>query len=73
MTEISLQTFKIIMIFVIFGLTLFGILPLKVPAIKKSEQGLSYLNCFSAGMFLAIAVIHMLPESVEDYNEWTEK
>lgn len=73
MSELSVQNFKIIMIFVIFSLTLFGILPLKVPAIKKSESGLSYLNCFSAGMFLAIAVIHMLPESVEDYDEWAKQ
>ena len=31
---------------------------------------LSYLNCFSAGMFLAIALIHMMPESVEAHREW---
>jgi len=61
------------MIFVIFCVTLTGILPLKVPAIKKSEAGLSYLNCFSAGMFLSIALIHMLPESVEEYTEWAEE
>lgn len=70
MTELSVRDLKIIMIFAIFILTLFGILPLKIPAIKKSESGLSYLNCFSAGMFLAIALIHMLPESVLEYNEW---
>jgi solute carrier family 39 (zinc transporter), member 1/2/3 len=41
-----------------------------IPKLKKSEAMLSYLNCFSAGMFLAIALIHMMPESVEQHREW---
>ena len=73
MTSISVQNFKIIMIFVIFIVTLSGVLPLKISCIRKSEAGLSYLNCFSAGMFLTIALIHMLPESVEEYDKWTKK
>lgn len=58
------------MIFAIFTVSLVGMLPFKIPQIKKSEAGLSYLNCFSAGMFLAIALIHMMPESVEEYEVW---
>lgn len=68
--NISVQNFKIIMVFVMFLISLLGILPLRIPAITKSEARLSYLNCFSAGMFMAIALIHMLPESVEDYEKW---
>lgn len=61
------------MIFVIFTLTLTGILPIKFKALKKSESALSYLNCFSAGMFLAIALIHMMPEAVESYDEYSKE
>jgi zinc transporter 1/2/3 len=70
---ISVQSFKIILIFVIFFVTLSGILPYRIPSIKKSESTLSYLNCFSAGMFLAIALIHMMPEAVEEHAEWAEE
>ena len=64
---IAIRDFKIVMIFVMFSVSLSGILPLKIEAIKKSEARLSYLNCFSAGMFLAIALIHMMPKSVNDF------
>jgi zinc transporter ZupT len=60
------------MIFAIFILTLAGIIPILVKACKKSASALSYLNCFSAGMFLSIALIHMMPEAVEEYAEYSE-
>ena len=30
------------------------------------------MNCFAAGMFLSIALMHMLPESVEMFFAWAE-
>ena len=71
--SLSVKELKVIMIFVIFVVSLAGILPLKIKAINNSESGLSYLNCFSAGMFLAIALIHMMPESVSEYKDYTDE
>lgn len=30
-------------------------------------------NAFSGGLFLAIALVHILPEIVKDYNEWVKE
>lgn len=64
------QSFKIGMIFVMLIINLAGLLPSLTPCIRKNEALLSYINCFSAGIFLALALVHMLPESVVAYNEW---
>ena len=50
-----------------------GLLPLKVPAFRQNQAFLSYLNCFSAGIFLGMALLHMLPESAEIFAEWSQK
>jgi solute carrier family 39 (zinc transporter), member 1/2/3 len=60
------------MIFVMTLACSSGLLPLHVPSIAKNRAFLSYLNCLSAGIFLGMALIHMLPESVEIYGEWAE-
>ena len=72
MGHISVKDLKIIIIFTMLFISMAGILPTKLPLFKKSETALSYLNCFSAGMFLAIAFVHMLPEAVEQHEEFIE-
>lgn len=47
----------------------FGILPLKIPTFRTNPKLLSYSNCFAAGLFLAIGIIHILPEAVESFEE----
>lgn len=47
----------------------FGILPLKIPSFRTNPKLLSYSNCFAAGLFLAIGIIHILPEAVEAFEE----
>jgi zinc transporter 1/2/3 len=32
---------------------------------------MSMANSFSGGLFLAIALVHILPEAVDDYKEWS--
>lgn len=71
--ELSVRDLKIILIFVMFIVTFAGVLPVRIPCIMESEAMLSYLNCFAAGMFLAIALIHMMPEAVEQHREWAEQ
>ena len=70
--EPNVKTFKIIMLFVIFLCSISGILPKLVPAVAHSKNALSFLNCFSAGIFLGMALIHIIPEGVELYAEWAE-
>lgn len=62
---ISLKGLKIIWMVVILAISCLWILPMKIEIISKSHAVMSYLNCFAAGMFLSIAFVHMLPESVE--------
>jgi len=70
--EPNVKTFKIIMLFVIWICALSGIIPKLVPALARSKITLSFLNCFSAGIFLGMALIHIIPEAVELYEEWAE-
>ena len=67
---ISMDAFKIIIFFAMFFCCGFGILPKVWPTCNKSETALSLLNCFSAGLFLGMAIIHMFPEAVEIYQAW---
>ena len=49
-----------------------GVIPAKVERCKQSPTFLGLANAFSGGLFLAIALIHILPEVVNEYNEWAE-
>jgi len=69
----EVRTFKICMLFVMAGICFMGVIPYKVACCRKNESVLSYLNCFSAGIFLAMALIGLLPESVEEYLDWAEE
>ena len=64
--------FKMIMTVVMILVCCSGILPLKIPKLANSEWFLSYLNCFASGIFLSMALVHMMPEAVEIYSEWAE-
>lgn len=47
--------------FIVLGLV-FGLLPIFVESCRKNERILSFLNAFSAGIFLSVAMIHMLAD-----------
>jgi zinc transporter ZupT len=64
---------KIVFIFVIFGIALgFGVLPAKVKSCGRNPKFMSMANAFSGGLFLAIALIHILPDVINDYTEYLE-
>ena len=44
---------------------IFGILPLKIPTFRTNKRLLSFSNCFAGGLFIAIGLIHILPEAHE--------
>lgn len=67
---LGLVGIKVIFIFVILLISSASILPLRLKKAQTHENTLSYMNCFAAGMFVSIALIHMLPESVEMFYAW---
>lgn len=64
---------KIAFIFAIFGIALlFGILPAKIKSCGRNPRFMSMANAFSGGLFLAIALVHILPDVVHDYDDYIE-
>ncbi len=70
---ISVDGFKWIMLVCMLLCVGFGILPKLWDRCGKNEEALSYLNCFSAGLFMAMSIVHMMPESAEIYMGWAKK
>ena len=65
------QTVQIIFIFVSFAEALaFGLIPVKCKAFKESPRALGIANAFAGGTFIAIALLHIMPEQVASYAEW---
>ena len=59
----TVRILKIVFIFIIFGVALVaGVLPAKVQSCGKNKKFMSMANAFSGGLFLAIALVHVLPE-----------
>lgn len=64
-----LTTLKIIFIFVIYIIAFVsGIVPAYYKRCKESQKFISLANSFAGGVFLAIAMVHVLPEAVENYD-----
>jgi len=71
---------KVITLALTFIMTLtFGLLPIKLISIirpsnsrncnkQRAEKILSYLNCFSGGVFLAVTLLHLLPDVRHDFQ-----
>lgn len=61
----SLIGVKVLFMFLILIAGLMGLLPIRIARLKPNSPILGYTNCATAGLFLCIAVLHMLPESAE--------
>lgn len=62
------QELKIVFIFLIFGLTVgAGVIPSKFKNHTNSQHLLGIANTFSGGVFLAIAFVHIIPETASSY------
>ena len=48
---------------------LFGLAPIKIAGCKKNDKILGIANSFSGGVFLAIAFVHILPETSDIYYD----
>ena len=69
---IDVDTFKIIVLVCMIVCVAFGLIPKLWGKCRDSENTLSLLNCFSAGIFLGMSLIHMMPESNEIYLIWAK-
>jgi len=67
---IDIDLFKIIILFAMILCITFGIIPKLWGACRDNEEILSMLNCFSAGLFMGMSLVHMMPEAVEMYQTW---
>ena len=50
-------------------MVVFGLLPIFHSQFKTNSRMLSYCNCFCGGLFLAIGLVHILPEAHEMLDE----
>ena len=46
-----------------------GIIPVKCKVIKDNPRILGIGNAFAGGIFIAIALMHIMPEQVENYEQ----
>mmetsp|Transcript_217 Transcript_217/g.203 ORF Transcript_217/g.203 Transcript_217/m.203 type:complete len:166 (-) Transcript_217:718-1215(-) len=73
MADGGLIAIKIVFIVLIFVMAFVsGILPTIIPWCKKSADVLGIANAFSGGVFLAIAFLHILPETIHEFDEFME-
>ena len=50
-----------------------GMLPVKCQSCRNSMKMLGLANAFSGGVFIAIALLHIMPESVEMWESLMKK
>jgi len=53
------------MIVILFFIVYLGLIPAYSKFFRSSKVILTLMNCFAGGVFLAMAFIHILPESAE--------
>ena len=71
--EMNIVTFKIVLLFVMIACCFTALIPKAVPGCGQNETILSLLNCFSAGIFLSMSLVHIMPEAVEIFGIYTSK
>ena len=65
---------KLVFMAVVFLLAaIAGALPVKVACCKNSQVFLGLANSFSGGLFLAIALLHILPDVSAQYQAYLEQ
>ena len=69
----AITKLKIGYVFVILLINFTGMLPIRWKLFRANPTFLSILNSFAGGVFLAMAFVHILPESVETYVNYMYK
>ena len=66
--QATTDSLKYAFILLIFLLTiLFGLAPMQMKSCRENAKILGVMNTFSGGVFLAIAFVHILPETANLY------
>jgi zinc transporter 1/2/3 len=69
-SNIKIIILKIISFIIIFFEALFfGLMPNYIDSCKTNQNCMGYASSFTGGLFLGISLIHILPESIEKYDE----
>jgi len=66
--------FKIGILFILFFEVFLGLIPAAFKSTKTKTEGipwLAFLNSFSAGVFLSIALVHTMPETQEKWLKYS--
>jgi len=62
---------KILSMIVMFLLILIvGSLPIRSSSFKSNDKLLSLTKAFSGGLFLAVGIVHLLPEASENFENY---
>ena len=62
---------KILSMIVMFLLVLIvGSLPIRLSTFKSNNMLLSLTRAFSGGLFLAVGIVHLLPEASENFEDY---
>ena len=70
LTLSQVKTFKIIFLFVYLFISYLGLIPRVLGSCRRSKAALSFMNCFAAGVFVSIGLIHLIPEGNDQYDGW---
>lgn len=71
--KFNVTTFKIILMIIMFLEVYIGLIPSCCgDRCKANPTPLSFLNCFSAGIFLAMALLHVAPGAMETWESWAK-
>lgn len=58
---------------IILCMCIFLFTPLKMKAFKENKLVMSLANAFSGGLFISIGLMHILPESNENFETYYSK
>eukprot|EP00667_Euglena_gracilis_P012601 EG_transcript_12956 len=67
-TLVMAQTVGLTLIFL--SEIIMGTLPMHSPSFRSSKLLMGWANSFAAGVFLAVGIVHLLPEAVEKMDEY---
>jgi zinc transporter 1/2/3 len=54
---------KVLGMVLFFGVSLLGLIPLYVKSFQTNKKLMSLVSCFSAGLFISVGLMHILPEA----------
>lgn len=70
--QTSIGLYKILILSILFIISVtFALIPIKLSFFKTNMKMIGISNSFSAGIFISVGLVHLLPESTEKFNEIT--